>query len=127
MNDQHGPLLVYLKDMKRIPQDTDPAQPSPGLLFGHGCRRGQAFWMKLQEVSRENGPPKLDLTMGDEISSCPGRSSHRRHQLLHTAVLLVSSPSASETRSGSRSASAPRDRHPEAIGMQRPRVMAVCI
>jgi ABC-type lipoprotein release transport system permease subunit len=66
-----GALLIYLKNMKRIPQDMDLLRKA---LTDNGYmvmdRASKAFWMKLQEVNREEWTgQKLDLTTWeDEIS-----------------------------------------------------------
>jgi putative ABC transport system permease protein len=72
MNDQAtGAVLIYLKDMKKIETDMGLLRKA---LEGAGYtlmdRDGKAFWMKLQEVSREEWTgQKLDLsTWEDEIS-----------------------------------------------------------
>jgi putative ABC transport system permease protein len=72
MNDKStGAVLVYLKDMRKI--ETDMALLRKALeAAGYTMmdRDGKAFWMKLQEVSREEWTgQKLDLsTWEDEIS-----------------------------------------------------------
>jgi ABC-type lipoprotein release transport system permease subunit len=64
-------LLIYIKNMKRIPKDMDLLQKA---LTDAGYtvmdRASKAFWMKLQEVNREEWTgQKLDLTTWeDEIS-----------------------------------------------------------
>jgi ABC-type lipoprotein release transport system permease subunit len=66
-----GALLVYVKNMKHIPRDMDLLRKA---LTAAGYtvmdRAGKAFWMKLQEVNREDWTgQKLDLTdWKDEIS-----------------------------------------------------------
>ena len=66
-----GALLIYVKNMNRIPQDMDLMRKA---LTGAGYtvmdREGKAFWMKLAEVNREEWTgQKLDLTTWeDEIS-----------------------------------------------------------
>ena len=66
-----GALLIYLKNMKRIPEDMDLLRKA---LTDNGYtvmdRASKAFWMKLQEVNREEWTgQKLDLTTWeDEIS-----------------------------------------------------------
>jgi ABC-type lipoprotein release transport system permease subunit len=67
-----GALLVYLKDMKRIPQDMDllrkALEKAGYLVMDRGANK--AFWMKFQEVNREEWTgQKLDITTWeDEIS-----------------------------------------------------------
>ncbi|HUO58759.1 MAG TPA: FtsX-like permease family protein [bacterium] len=66
-----GAILIYLKDMKRIPQDMDLLRKA---LTGAGYtvldRANKAFWMKMQEVNKEEWTgQKLDITTwDDEIS-----------------------------------------------------------
>lgn len=66
-----GALLIYIKDMKRIPRDMDlmrKALTAAGYpVMDHDSK---AFWMKLQQVNREEWTgQKLDLTTWeDEIS-----------------------------------------------------------
>jgi len=66
-----GALLIYLKDMKRIPEDMDllrKALTAEGhIVMDHS---NKAFWMKMPEVNREEWTgQKLDITTWeDEIS-----------------------------------------------------------
>ena len=67
-----GALLVYIKNMKRIPEDIDLLRKA---LTAKGYTvmdlgASKAFWMKLPEVSREEWTgQKLDLTTWeDEVS-----------------------------------------------------------
>jgi ABC-type lipoprotein release transport system permease subunit len=66
-----GALLIYLKNMKRIPQDMDLLRKA---LTDNGYtvmdRASKAFWMKMQEVNKEEWTgQKLDITTwDDEIS-----------------------------------------------------------
>ena len=66
-----GALLIYVKDMKRVPQDMDLLGKA---LTANGYtvmdRSSKAFWMKMPEVNREEWTgQKLDLTTWeDEIS-----------------------------------------------------------
>jgi putative ABC transport system permease protein len=66
-----GALLIYIKDMKRVPQDMDLLRKA---LTDQGYtvmdRSPKAFWMKMPEVNREEWTgQKLDLTTWeDEIS-----------------------------------------------------------
>ena len=67
-----GALLVYLKDMKNIPRDMDllrkALEKAGYLVMDRGANK--AFWMKFQEVNREEWTgQKLDITTWeDEIS-----------------------------------------------------------
>ena len=66
-----GAILIYLKNMKRIPQDMDllrKAMTAQGYTVMDSASK--AFWMKLAEVNREEWTgQKLDLTTWeDEIS-----------------------------------------------------------
>ena len=66
-----GAVLIYLKDMSRIPKDMDLLQKALGDAgYTLMDREGKAFWMKLQEINREDWTgQKLDLTTWeDEIS-----------------------------------------------------------
>ncbi len=66
-----GALLIYIKNMKRVPEDMDLLRKA---LTGAGYtvmdRSSKAFWMKMPEVNREEWTgQKLDLTTWeDEIS-----------------------------------------------------------
>jgi len=66
-----GALLVYIKDMKRIPRDIDLLRKA---LAENGYtvmdRSAKAFWLKLQDINREDWTgQKLDLTdWEDEVS-----------------------------------------------------------
>jgi ABC-type lipoprotein release transport system permease subunit len=66
-----GAILIYLKNMNRIPQDLDllrKAMTANGYIVMDSASK--AFWMKLAEVNREEWTgQKLDLTTWeDEIS-----------------------------------------------------------
>jgi putative ABC transport system permease protein len=88
-----GALLIYLKNMKRIPQDMDLLRKA---LTDNGYtvmdRASKAFWMKMQEVNKEEWTgQKLDITTWDDeisyvtwtLSAIDGLS------FLLTSVLLV--------------------------------------
>ncbi len=66
-----GALLVYIKDMKRIPRDIDLLRKA---LTDNGYtvmdRADKAFWMKMQDINREDWTgQRLDLTdWEDEMS-----------------------------------------------------------
>jgi len=66
-----GALLIYIKNMKKVPEDMDLLRKA---LTGAGYtvmdRSSKAFWMKMPEVNREEWTgQKLDLTTWeDEIS-----------------------------------------------------------
>jgi putative ABC transport system permease protein len=66
-----GALLIYIKNLKRIPQDVELLTKA---LTGAGYtvmdRNSKAFWMKLTEVNREDWTgQKLDIsTWEDEMS-----------------------------------------------------------
>ncbi len=66
-----GALLIYLKNMNRIPKDMDLIRKA---LMDAGYtvtdRENKAFWMKMQEVNKEEWTgQKLDVTTwDDEIS-----------------------------------------------------------
>lgn len=66
--DTTGALQVYIKDMKRIPQDMEllrNAFASQGYFLME--RESKAFWQKFQSVNREDWTgQKLDLTTWDE-------------------------------------------------------------
>jgi len=88
-----GAILIYLKSMKRIPQDMDLLRKA---LTDNGYtvmdRASKAFWMKMQEVNKEEWTgQKLDITTWDDeisyvtwtLSAIDGLS------FLLTSVLLV--------------------------------------
>jgi putative ABC transport system permease protein len=88
-----GAILIYLKNMKRIPQDMDLLRKA---LTDNGYtvmdRASKAFWMKMQEVNKEEWTgQKLDITTWDDeisyvtwtLSAIDGLS------FLLTSVLLV--------------------------------------
>jgi len=89
-----GALLVYIKNMKRIPEDMDllrKALTEQGYtVMDRGASK--AFWMKLPEVSREEWTgQKLDLTTWeDEISwAAFGLKAIDGLSFLLTSVLLI--------------------------------------
>ena len=132
-DDSTGALLIYLKDMKRIPQDTEilrKALSAAGYsVMDAGV--GKAFWMKLQEVSREEWTgQKLDLTTWeDEISfvSWTLKAIDGLSFLLTSVLLVIIAVGIMNTlwiaiRERTREIGTLR-----AIGMQRPRVMAMFV
>ena len=70
-NSATGALLIYIKNMRRIPEDMDLLRKA---LTAEGYtvmdRASKAFWMKMQEVNKEEWTgQKLDITTwDDEIS-----------------------------------------------------------
>jgi ABC-type antimicrobial peptide transport system permease subunit len=88
-----GALLIYLKNMRRIPQDMDLLRKA---LLGNGYNvmdhTGKVFWMKMQEVSREDWTgQKLDITTWeDEISwSSWSLTAIDGLSFLLTSILLI--------------------------------------
>ncbi len=66
-----GALLIYLKNMKNIPRDMDLLRKAlTDAGYSVMDRASKAFWMKMQEVNREEWTgQKLDITTwDDEIS-----------------------------------------------------------
>lgn len=89
-----GALLVYLKNMKNIPRDMDllrkALEGSGYIVMDRGANK--AFWMKFQEVNREEWTgQKLDITTWeDEISYVTwALSAIDGLSFLLTTVLLV--------------------------------------
>jgi putative ABC transport system permease protein len=130
--DSTGALLIYLKDMKRIPEDMDLLQKA---LSSAGYtvmdRQSQAFWMKLQSINREDWTgQKLDLTTWeDEISfvSWTLKAVDGITFLLTLVLLVIIAIGIMNTlwiaiRERTREIGTLR-----AIGMQRPRVMAMFV
>jgi ABC-type lipoprotein release transport system permease subunit len=94
LNDQStGAVLVYVKDMKYLERDIDllnKALQKAGYTVMD--RAGKAFWMKLQEINREDWTgQKLDLTIWeDEISYVSWtRSAIDGITFVLTLVLLI--------------------------------------
>lgn len=132
-DDTTGALLVYLKDMKRIPQDVELLRKA---LSGAGydvmdAGTSKAFWMKLQDISREEWTgQKLDLTVWeDEISfvSWSLKAIDGISFLLTSVLLVIIAVGIMNTlwiaiRERTREIGTLR-----AIGMQRPRVLAMFV
>ena len=92
-NSVTGALLIYTKNMKRIPQDIDLLRRA---LTAAGYtvmdRASKAFWMKMQEVNKEEWTgQKLDITTWDDDISYVTWALTAIDSLsfLLTAVLLV--------------------------------------
>lgn len=88
-----GALLIYIKNMKRIPEDMDLLRKA---LTANGYtvmdRASKAFWMKMQEVNKEEWTgQKLDITTWDDEISYVTWTLHAIDGLsfLLTSVLLV--------------------------------------
>jgi ABC-type lipoprotein release transport system permease subunit len=66
--DSTGALLVYLKDMKHIPRDIDLLRKALSQAgYTVMDRASKPFWLKLQEVNREEWTgQKLDLTSWED-------------------------------------------------------------
>ncbi len=88
-----GAVLIYLKNRRRIPQDVDLLRKAlTGAGYNVVDRSSKAFWMKMQEVNKEEWTgQKLDVTSWDDeisyvtwtLSAIDGLS------FLLTTVLLV--------------------------------------
>jgi putative ABC transport system permease protein len=130
--DSTGALLIYLKDMKNIPRDMDLLQKAlTGAGYSVMDRQSQAFWMKLQAINREDWTgQKLDLTTWeDEISfiSWTLKAVDGITFLLTAVLLVIIAIGIMNTlwiaiRERTREIGTLR-----AIGMQRPRVMAMFV
>jgi putative ABC transport system permease protein len=131
-DDSTGALLIYLKDMKNIPRDMDLLQKAL-TTAGYTVmdRQSQAFWMKLQSINREDWTgQKLDLTTWeDEISfiSWTLKAVDGITFLLTAVLLVIIAIGIMNTlwiaiRERTREIGTLR-----AIGMQRPRVMAMFV
>ncbi len=127
-----GALLIYLKNMKNIPRDMDLLQKAlTGAGYSVMDRQSQAFWMKLQAINREDWTgQKLDLTTWeDEISfiSWTLKAMDGITFLLTAVLLVVIAVGIMNTlwiaiRERTREIGTLR-----AIGMQRPRVLAMFV
>jgi putative ABC transport system permease protein len=128
-----GAILVYLKDMKRIPQDVELLRKALSAAGYTVMDAGpsKAFWMKLQETAREEWTgQKLDLTVWeDEISfvSWSLKAIDGISFLLTSVLLVIIAVGIMNTlwiaiRERTREIGTLR-----AIGMQRPRVLAMFV
>jgi ABC-type lipoprotein release transport system permease subunit len=134
MNDTTtGAILVYLKGMKRIPQDIELLRKALSAAGYTVMDAGpsKAFWMKLQETAREEWTgQKLDLTTWeDEISfvSWSLKAIDGISFLLTSVLLVIIAVGIMNTlwiaiRERTREIGTLR-----AIGMQRPRVLAMFV
>ena len=127
-----GALLIYLKDMKNIPRDMDLLRKALGAAgYTVMDRESKAFWMKLQELNSEDWTgQKLDLTTWeDEISfvSWTLKAIDGITFLLTSVLLVIIAIGIMNTlwiaiRERTREIGTLR-----AIGMQRPRVLAMFV
>jgi putative ABC transport system permease protein len=133
MNDSvTGAILIYLKDMKRIPQDIDAMRKA---LSEAGYtvmdRESKAFWMKMQEINREDWTgQKLDMTSWDDeisyitwtLKAIDGIAFVLTLVLLVIIAIGIMNTMWIAIRERTREIGTLR-----AIGMQRPRVMAMFV
>jgi len=127
-----GALLVYLKDMRRIPQDMDLLRKALSQAgYTVRDRQGKAFWMKLADINREDWTgQQLDLTSWeDEISfiSWTVKAIDGITWVLTTVLLVIIAIGIMNTlwiaiRERTREIGTLR-----AIGMQRPMVLSMFV
>jgi len=127
-----GALLVYLRDMRRIPEDMGLLRKALAQAgYTVRDRQGKAFWMKLADINREDWTgQQMDLTSWeDEISfiSWTVKAIDGITWVLTTVLLVIIAIGIMNTlwiaiRERTREIGTLR-----AIGMQRPRVLAMFV